>query len=112
MPTTVVNKALELLDGAVKNEGLIIVGATNRPDHIDEAIKRSGRLETHIEIPRPDVPTLAEILAHHLGDDVMSLIQETELDTRSEVEDGFSLKKIVADYLREEAEGERKRASR
>ncbi|MNE95075.1 ATP-dependent zinc metalloprotease FtsH [compost metagenome] len=28
----VVNKALELLDGAVKSEGLIIVGATNRPD--------------------------------------------------------------------------------
>ena len=28
---TVVNKALELLDGAVKSEGLIIVGATNRP---------------------------------------------------------------------------------
>jgi len=67
---TVVNKALELLDGAVKNEELIIVGATNRPNHIDEAIKRSGRLETHIEIPKPDVPTLAGILAHHLGDDV------------------------------------------
>lgn len=58
----VVNKALELLDGAVKSEGLIIVGATNRPGDIDEAIKRSGRLETHIEISKPDVPTLAEIL--------------------------------------------------
>lgn len=73
---TVVNKALELLDGAVKSEGLIIVGATNRPDEIDEAIKRSGRLETHIEIPRPDVATLAEILAHHLGDDAATLVGE------------------------------------
>lgn len=108
----VVNKALELLDGAVKSEGLIIVGATNRPGDIDEAIKRSGRLETHIEISKPDVPTLAEILAHHLGDDVMSLIQEPELDTRLEVDDGFSLKDIVADYLREEAESERKGAGR
>lgn len=108
----VVNKALELLDGAVKSEGLIIVGATNRPGDIDEAIKRSGRLETHIEISKPDVPTLAEILAHHLGDDVTSLIQEPELDTRSEVDDGFSLKEIVADYLREEAESERKGAGR
>lgn len=108
----VVNKALELLDGALKSEGLIIVGATNRPGDIDEAIKRSGRLETHIEISKPDVPTLAEILAHHLGDDVMSLIQEPELDTRSEVDDGFSLKEIVADYLREEAESERKGAGR
>lgn len=109
---TVVNKALELLDGAIKNEGLIVVGATNRPDHIDEAIKRSGRLETHIEIPRPNVPTLAEILAHHLGDDVMSLIREPEADVRSEADDGFPLKKIVAGYLEEDAESERKGASR
>lgn len=70
---TVVNKALELLDGAVKSEGLVIVGATNRLEQIDEAIKRSGRLETHIEIPLPDVATLAEILAYHLGDDVAAL---------------------------------------
>ncbi len=109
---TIVNKALELLDGAVKNEGLIVVGATNRPDHIDEAIKRSGRLETHIEIPRPDITTLAEILAHHLGDDVMSLISEPEADAGAEAEDGFSLRKIVADHLEREAEEERKGASR
>lgn len=73
---TLVNKALELLDGAVKSEGLVIVGATNRPDQIDDAIKRSGRLETHIEIPLPDVATLAEIFAHHLGDDVAALVRE------------------------------------
>ncbi len=65
-----VNKLLELLDGALKTDGVIVVGATNRPDEIDEAIRRSGRLETHIEIPRPDIPTLAGILAHHLGNDL------------------------------------------
>ncbi|MDR9779581.1 AAA family ATPase [Rhizobium redzepovicii] len=109
---TVVNKALELLDGAIKNEGLIVVGATNRPNHIDEAIKRSGRLETHIEIPKPDVPTLAEILAHHLGDDAMSLIPEPATDVQPEDHDGFSLRKIVADHLEREAEEERKGPSR
>lgn len=71
---TVVNKALELLDGAVKSEGLVIVGATNRPDQIDDAIKRSGRLETHIEIPMPDMATLAAIFMHHLGDDLAVLV--------------------------------------
>jgi hypothetical protein len=65
-----VNKVLELLDGAVKSEGVIVVGATNRPNEIDEAIRRSGRLETHIEIPRPDISALAGILAHHLGNDL------------------------------------------
>lgn len=72
----IVNKALELFDGAVKSEGLIIIGATNRPEQIDEALKRSGRLETHIEIPKPDTATLAEIFAHHLGDDVEALVRE------------------------------------
>lgn len=65
-----VNKLLELLDGALKSEGVIVVGATNRPNEIDEAIRRSGRLETHIEIPRPDIPALSGILAHHLGPDL------------------------------------------
>ncbi|WEX91027.1 ATP-binding protein [Sinorhizobium garamanticum] len=74
---TIVNKCLELLDGAVKSEGVIVIGATNRPDDIDKAIKRSGRLETHIEIPKPDVPTLAEILAHHLGSDLATLVADT-----------------------------------
>ncbi|WP_216333369.1 ATP-binding protein [Rhizobium sp. X9] len=77
---TIVNKALELLDGAVRSEGLIIVGATNRPDQIDDAIKRSGRLETHIEIPMPDVATLAAIFMHHLGDDAALLFSETRSD--------------------------------
>jgi hypothetical protein len=65
-----VNKMLELLDGTVKSEGVVIVGATNRPDAIDEALRRSGRLETHITIPKPDIPSLVGILAHHLGDDL------------------------------------------
>lgn len=65
-----VNKLLELLDGAIKSEGVIVVGATNRPGEIDEAIRRSGRLETHIEIPRPDIAALTGILAHYLGSDI------------------------------------------
>jgi SpoVK/Ycf46/Vps4 family AAA+-type ATPase len=49
-------------------------GATNRPDDIDEALKRSGRFETHIAIPKPDKAALVDILAHHLGDDVEVLV--------------------------------------
>lgn len=70
---SVVNKLLELLDGAQKSEGVIVIGATNRPKEIDEAVRRSGRLETHIEIPRPDIPVLTEILAFHLGEDAARL---------------------------------------
>lgn len=72
----VVNKALELLDGAVKAEGVIVVGATNVPHQIDDALRRSGRLETHIEIPRPDIETLTGIWSHHLGGDLARLLAE------------------------------------
>lgn len=64
----------------MKSEGLIIVGATNRPDQIHDAIKRSGRLETHIEIPISDVATLAAIFMHHLGDDAASLVRDIGAD--------------------------------
>ncbi|TCQ12063.1 ATPase family protein associated with various cellular activities (AAA) [Rhizobium sp. PP-F2F-G36] len=78
----IVNKMLELLDGAVRCEGVVVVGATNRPEQIDKAIKRSGRLETHIEIPKPDIPALAGIIAHHLGKDVDVVLQTAELSKR------------------------------
>lgn len=82
---SVVNKLLELIDGTLKSEGLIIVGATNRPGVIDPAIRRSGRLETHIEIPLPDVDALVSILAHHLGADLADLIAMRPAPQPSEV---------------------------
>ena len=70
---SVVNRALELVDGSVKTHGVIIVGATNNPEAIDSALLRSGRLETRIDIPLPDVDALVGILRHHLGDDAEGL---------------------------------------
>lgn len=72
--SSVVNRMLELLDGAGKTEGVIIVAATNLPDKIDPALLRSGRLERHIEIPKPDLQALTGILAHHLASDLASVI--------------------------------------
>ncbi|WP_176223155.1 ATP-binding protein [Aurantimonas sp. 22II-16-19i] len=69
----VVNKALELMDGAVKTDGVIIVAATNRPEMIDPALRRSGRLERHVEIPMPDRRALTGILTHHLGADLAAV---------------------------------------
>src|SRR3546814_18477765 len=52
----VVNAFLELLDGIQSREGVVVVGATNNPDRIDPAIKRSGRLDRIItEIGRAHV---------------------------------------------------------
>ena len=64
----VINALLELVDGVCSGEGVVIVGATNHPDRIDPALRRSGRLDRHIAIPLPDIPALEQILRTHLGD--------------------------------------------
>jgi hypothetical protein len=71
---SVVNRALELLNGAAKTSGVIVVAATNNPTAIDPALLRSGRLETHIPIPRPDTSALIGILRHHLKGDLDSVV--------------------------------------
>lgn len=76
--STLVNRLLELLDGASKTEGVIIVGATNRPEKIDPALLRSGRLEKHIIIPPPDTEALIGIIAHHLGADLDAVVEGSD----------------------------------
>lgn len=71
---SLINRLLELLDGATKTEGVVIVGATNLPEKIDPALLRSGRLETHVRIPLPDIETLTGILTHHLGNDLPGVL--------------------------------------
>ncbi|MCV3240640.1 ATP-binding protein [Mesorhizobium sp. ZC-5] len=78
-----VNKGLELLDGAVKSSGVIIVGAANNPGAIDKALLRSGRLEPHFEIPRPDTDALAGIIRHHLKDDLDVVVASAPVKARS-----------------------------
>ena len=72
---SLINRLLELLDGAVKTEGVIIVGATNRPEKIDVALLRSGRLENHILIPPPNTEALIGIISYHLGADFDAVLE-------------------------------------
>ena len=78
----VVNRALELLDGARNHEGIVVVGATNRPGELDSALVRSGRLEHHVRIDLPDTDALVGILAHHLGQDLPTVL-ETAADMQA-----------------------------
>lgn len=50
----VVNQFLHEMDGLSANRGVFVVGATNRPDMLDPALLRGGRLSRQIEIPLPD----------------------------------------------------------
>ncbi len=50
------------------HDGVIVIGATNKPDEIDEAALRSGRLEMKYYIPQPDYDTRKELFRINLKD--------------------------------------------
>jgi hypothetical protein len=94
---SVVNCCLELLDGAARTSGVIVVCATNNPSVIDPALLRSGRIDTQIEIPLPDAETRLAILHHHLGRDIdtvsasVSKAAMVENDLQKVLEEGFAM---------------------
>lgn len=61
------NHLLQLVDGLVKSEGLYIIAATNRPDLVDAALKRSGRLNRVIEVPLPGFEARAQLFQLYLS---------------------------------------------
>jgi ATP-dependent Zn protease len=69
--TQIVNLLLENLAGVEDRPGVVVIGATNHPDHIDAAVRRAGRLDRTIEIELPDADSLAQIIRFHLGADVL-----------------------------------------
>jgi transitional endoplasmic reticulum ATPase len=61
----VVAQLLTLLDGLEPRENVIVIGATNRVDSLDEALRRPGRFDREIIIGVPDSAGRAEILGIH-----------------------------------------------
>lgn len=59
------NQLLVEMDGFAGNEGIIIIAATNRPDILDPALLRPGRIDRQIIVNRPDVKGREEILRVH-----------------------------------------------
>ena len=69
------NQLLVEMDGFGKNEGVIIIAATNRPDILDPALLRPGRFDRRVTVGYPDQKGREEILKVHskgkpLGPDV------------------------------------------
>ncbi|WP_301589663.1 AAA family ATPase [Sabulicella glaciei] len=60
--TQVVNGLLELLDGALSREGVVVLGTCNDATHLDPAILRPGRLERLLAVPLPDHAGLVALL--------------------------------------------------
>jgi len=62
---TVVNQLLSKIDGVNSLNNVLIIGMTNRPDLIDDALKRPGRLEVHKEIGLPSEAGRLQIFEIH-----------------------------------------------
>lgn len=56
---------LSQLDGFSSNEKIKVIGATNRPESLDPALLRSGRLDRKVELPHPGETARAQILKIH-----------------------------------------------
>ncbi len=69
------NALLVEMDGFGTDHSVIVMGATNRPETLDPALRRPGRFDRHVVVDRPDIKGRADILEVHarkvkLADDV------------------------------------------
>ncbi|MHA1531021.1 MAG: CDC48 family AAA ATPase [Candidatus Heimdallarchaeota archaeon] len=83
----VVAQLLALMDGMVSRGEVIVVGATNRPNSIDPALRRPGRFDREIEIGVPDRDGRREILLIHSRG--MPLAEDVNLDFFAEKTHGY-----------------------
>jgi len=62
-----INQLLSEMDGFVSNEGVIVLGATNREDDLDKALLRPGRFDTKVQVSNPDIKGRTQILQLYLN---------------------------------------------
>jgi transitional endoplasmic reticulum ATPase len=83
----VVAQLLTLLDGLEPRQNVVVIGATNRVDAIDEALRRPGRFDREIVMGVPDVQGRREILGIHTRG--MPLEEDINLDELARTTYGF-----------------------
>jgi transitional endoplasmic reticulum ATPase len=84
----VVNQFLHEMDGIKPNQGVFVVAATNRPDMLDAALIRGGRLSRQIEIPLPDTEARLAILKLNLR--AAQIEPTVDIDVLAMRTEGFS----------------------
>ncbi|KAL1281661.1 hypothetical protein QQF64_000464 [Cirrhinus molitorella] len=117
----VINQILTEMDGMTNKKNVFIIGATNRPDIIDPAILRPGRLDQLIYIPLPDMPSRTAILRANLRKSPVA--KDVDLAYLSRITEGFSgadlteicqraCKLAIREAIEAEIRAERQRQSR
>uniref|UniRef100_A0A9J8DFQ0 ATP-dependent zinc metalloprotease YME1L1 n=2 Tax=Cyprinus carpio TaxID=7962 RepID=A0A9J8DFQ0_CYPCA len=83
-----INQLLAEMDGFNPNEGVIVIGATNFAEALDNALVRPGRFDMQVTVPRPDVKGRTEILEWYLKKIKVDSAVDAEIIARGTV--GFS----------------------
>jgi len=96
---SVVSQILTELDGMEELRNVTILAATNRPDMLDDALLRPGRLERHIYVPAPDAESRRKIFEVYLGGDTENILAKDvdidELVKRTEGYVGADIESLV-----------------
>ena len=83
-----VSQLLTLMDGMASRGQVIVIGATNRPNAIDPALRRPGRFDREIEIGVPDRNSRKEILQIHTRN--MPLAKDVNMDELANLTHGYT----------------------
>jgi len=83
----VVSQLLTMMDGLQSRGKVVVIGATNRPNSIDEALRRPGRFDREVEIRAPDKKGRLQVLKIHTRG--MPLTKDVNLDTIASKTHGF-----------------------
>ncbi|XP_049848480.1 transitional endoplasmic reticulum ATPase-like [Schistocerca gregaria] len=83
----IVSQLLTLMDGLKSRSNVIVIGATNRPNSIDPALRRFGRFDREIDIGIPDAVGRLEILRIHTKN--MKLDADVDLEQLAEETHGY-----------------------
>lgn len=84
----VINQLLTEMDGVGVRKNVFFIGATNRPEILDEALMRPGRLDQLIYIPLPDQPSRLGVLKANLRK--TPIAKDVDLDFVGKLTEGFS----------------------
>jgi transitional endoplasmic reticulum ATPase len=84
----IVNQLLTEMDGIQSLKGVVILGATNRPDILDPALLRPGRFDRVLYVPPPDKAARLAIFKIHTRE--MPLDEDVDLDILASVTEGYT----------------------
>ncbi|MDD5337733.1 MAG: ATP-binding protein, partial [Candidatus ainarchaeum sp.] len=88
----IVGQLLTEMDGMKELKGVVVIGATNKPDILDPAILRPGRFDKIFYIPPPDLEGRKQVFQINLGD----FAQGIDLERLAQESEGFSAADIAS----------------